>query len=135
MGIDNTAAAEDTLSAAVAKIKSDHRQHVSVNFPAPGLCVSRCAGPWPCQAWRAASAVEAVLKLHALTALHRHTEPCDRHRYRGIAERGACPDCRVIEWTGCETCRDEFGNPACPEDCRERAVILAALTGRDKADG
>lgn len=81
------------------------------------------------------AALGAVLAPHALTALHRHTEPCDRHRYRGIAERGACPDCRVVEWTGCETCRDEFGNPARPEDCKERAAILAALTGEGKAGG
>ncbi len=36
---------------------------MSVNFPAPGICVSRCAGAWPCEAWRAARAVEEVLKL------------------------------------------------------------------------
>jgi hypothetical protein len=54
--------ADDPLSAALAEIKHDHRQHVSVNFPAPGVCVSH-RDRWPCQAYRAAAAVEAVLKL------------------------------------------------------------------------
>lgn len=54
--------ADDPLSAALAEIKHDHRQHVSVNFPAPGVCVSR-RDKWPCQAYCAAAAVEAVLNL------------------------------------------------------------------------
>jgi hypothetical protein len=52
--------ADDELAAAIAEIKHDHRQHVSVNFPAPGVCVSN-RERWPCQAYRAAAAVEAAL--------------------------------------------------------------------------
>jgi hypothetical protein len=44
-------------------IQHDHRQHVSANFPAPGICVSRCAERWPCQAYRAAAAALAALNL------------------------------------------------------------------------
>lgn len=53
---------ESKLSAEVARIKHDHRQHVSANFPAPGICVSRCSGRWPCQAYRAAAALAEVLR-------------------------------------------------------------------------
>ena len=84
---------------------------------------------------RLLAAVEAALEVHALTAFHRHTEPCDRHRYRGIADRSRCPDCKVIEWTGCETCRDEYGNPAKAEDCKTRQAITRALPGEEKDGG
>lgn len=56
----------DDLNAELAKMKHDHRQHVSANFPAPGICVSRCSDSqprWPCHAYRAVAALEAVLKL------------------------------------------------------------------------
>jgi hypothetical protein len=127
--------ADDNLSAAL----EEDREALAALCPAFELPLdearaSFAAGMLLARAEMAMDAVLAVLRRHALTALHRHTEPCDRHRYR-IAGRGACPDCRTVEWTGCETCRDEYGNPARPEDCRERAVILAALTGRDKTDG
>jgi hypothetical protein len=56
--------ADDELAAALAEIKHDHRQHVSVNFPAPGVCVSN-RERWPCQAYRAAAAVEAALSAAA----------------------------------------------------------------------
>jgi hypothetical protein len=78
-------------------------------------------------------AVEVVLELHAQTALHRHTEACPQH-YASMFGRRECPDCLVVEWTGCQRCRDENGNPAKPEDCAERNVILRALTG-EGADG
>lgn len=48
------------------RILRDHRQHVSEGFPAPGVCLSRCADShprWPCGAYRAASAAKAALKL------------------------------------------------------------------------
>jgi hypothetical protein len=128
--------ADDKLSAAL----EEDREALAALRPAFELPLdearaSFAAGMLLARAEMAMDAVLAVLRRHALTALHRHTEPCDRHRYRGISERKACPDCQVVEWTGCETCRDEFGNPARPEDCRERAVILAALTGEGKPDG
>lgn len=55
---------DDRLSAALERIKQNHRQHVSVNFPAPGIRVSRCHERWPCEAYRAAAALDAVLAEH-----------------------------------------------------------------------
>jgi hypothetical protein len=50
-------------SAALDKIRKSHRQHVSENFPAPGICVSRCAERYPCSSARLLAAVDAVLTL------------------------------------------------------------------------
>lgn len=75
------------------------------------------------------AAVEAALDVHALTALHRHTEPCPAH-YASIFGRRECTDCKVIQWTGCETCH-EFGNPAKAEDCTTRQAITRALLGEE----
>lgn len=83
------------------------------------------------QGERLLAAVDAALEVHALTALHRHTEPCPRH-YASMFGRRECPDCKVIEWTGCETCRDEYGNPARPEDCTTRQAITRALLGEKR---
>lgn len=80
------------------------------------------------------AAVDAVLKLHAPTALVRYTEACPAH-YASMSGRLECPDCVKVRRNGCETCRDGYGNPARPEDCKERAAILAALTGEEKAGG
>lgn len=54
---------DDRLRDVAEVIKHHHRQHVSVDHPAPGICVSRCAIPWPCQAYRAAAAVDAALNV------------------------------------------------------------------------
>jgi hypothetical protein len=54
-------------AAMLNRILRDHRQHVSENFPAPGICLSRCADsqpPWPCGAYRAASAGKVALSRH-----------------------------------------------------------------------
>ena len=51
-------------SAALDKIRKSHRQHVSENFPAPGICVSRCAERYPCSSARLLAAVDAVLAHH-----------------------------------------------------------------------
>jgi hypothetical protein len=59
----------DAIARYVAKVQHGHRQHVSVNFPAPGICVSRCSEPWPCAAARTAAALDAVM---ALAAKHEH---------------------------------------------------------------
>jgi hypothetical protein len=77
------------------------------------------------------AAVEAALAVHALTGYHRHTEPCYEHRDYGRARSAGCPDCKVFEWTGCDTCKDEFGNPARAEDCKTRQAIASALTGEE----
>lgn len=82
---------------------------------------------------RLLAALDKVLELHAPTALVRYTEACPNH-YAQVYGRLDCPDCRKVERNGCETCRDEYGNSARPEDCKERAAILAALTGKGSAD-
>lgn len=78
---------------------------------------------------RLLAAVEAALEVHALTAFHRHTEACPAH----YADRDhpECPDCKVIEWTGCDTCRDEYGNPARAGDCKTRRAVARALLGEE----
>ena len=77
---------------------------------------------------RLLAAVDAILTLHAPTALVRYTEACPAH-YASIHGRLECGNCVKVERAGCETCRDEYGNPARPEDCKERSAILGALTG------
>ena len=123
--------AEDRLSAALEEIR-DRRESAGRRDTTDLAEVlgryAQSAGDVP----RLLAAVEAALEVHALTALHRHTEPCDRHRYRGLPLRLRCPDCRVIEWTGCDTCRDEYGNPARPEDCTTRQAITRALLGEEE---
>jgi hypothetical protein len=54
--------ASDELTAALDEIRASHRQHVSINFPEPGICVSR-DGSWPCNAGRLLVALDEVLKL------------------------------------------------------------------------
>lgn len=83
---------------------------------------------------RLLAALDKVAALHALTAVVRYTEACPRH-YASLLGRAECGDCRKVERTGCQACRDEFGNPARPEDCKERAAVLAALSGKGKAGG
>lgn len=84
---------------------------------------------------RALGALEKVLELHAVTGYHWHLEPCAKHG-RGVPSDVAreCPDCRVIEYAACETCRDDEGNPARPEDCKVRQVISLRMLG-DHPDG
>jgi hypothetical protein len=70
----------DPLSAAVAEIKHHHRQHVSVNFPEPGICVSRCAVKWPCEAYRGAAVVDALLKAHEPVQIYHNADDCGHER-------------------------------------------------------
>lgn len=74
------------------------------------------------------AALDAVLEMHAPTAIVRYAEPCPAHLL-SISSRIGCPDCKTVIRPGCQRCRDEYGNPAEPEDCKERNAILAALTG------
>jgi len=53
----------DNLTAALDEIRANHQQHVSMNFPEPGICVSR-DGSWPCDSGRLLAALDEVLKLH-----------------------------------------------------------------------
>lgn len=50
----------DTIAAFIEAARHQHRQHVSPSFPAPGVCVSRCPGTWPCVPARAFAALEAI---------------------------------------------------------------------------
>jgi hypothetical protein len=81
------------------------------------------------------AAIDAVLTGHPLTATVRYAVPCDAHAYTAIGARRDCPQCVKVEYhDGCQECRDEFGQPVRPEDCRARKAILTALTGK-AADG
>lgn len=124
----------DPLAAKLAEIKHHHRQHVSINYPAPGICVSRCSARWPCDAYRAAAGADAMLELHQQGAYTAYTESCAAHLGDILGQR-ECPDCRKIERTGCARCRDENGHPARPEDCRERQAISRVLLGEESGDG
>jgi hypothetical protein len=130
----------DPLAAALAEARGDVKTALTVLYPLhPGTVATTdqvfAAGTLAGTADKLAGVVEAALSVHALTAFHRHAEPCGRHRYRGIADRPGCPDCKVTEWTGCETCRDEYGNPARPEDCTTRQAIARALAGEGRTGG
>jgi hypothetical protein len=92
-------------------ILHDHRQHVSENFPAPGVCVSRCADSqprWPCGAYRAAAAAKAALSRHVEAVIE---DMPDLFHY-------------------CKTCS---GHPAWP--CPEVAAITTALGGTGAGNG
>jgi hypothetical protein len=101
---------KDDPVAMLARIQRDHRQHVSAGFPAPGVCVSRCADSqprWPCGAYRAAAAAAAALAHHAEAVIEDMPDP---FRY-------------------CKTCS---GHPAWP--CPEVRAITAALAGKEAGD-
>lgn len=83
---------------------------------------------------RLLDALDAVLVMHAPTALVRYCEPCPAHAL-SILSRFGCPDCKLVKRNGCQRCRDEYGNPARPEDCAERNAILRALTGKGNDGG
>ena len=103
----------DPAAEVLAQVKYDHHQHVCSKHPEPGICVSRCHGrPWPCAPYRAAQAVEAVLRLH-----RRSLGPATIGEHQG---RHYCP--------ACTTTGDHFTDY---EDwpCFEYLAILAALTG------
>jgi hypothetical protein len=131
----------DDLSAVLAEIKHHHRRHVSVNYPAPGICVSRCADKWPCQAYRAVAALGAALSFHQRVNLYGNAATGD--------EPGACPHdpdaaCHFDgdgEWlcegkpegAVCSTCVDGQGGDRLEWPCPEYSAILAALTGESAA--
>ena len=105
--------AADDLASTLAGIKHDHRQHVSANFPAPGICVSRCADShprWPCGAYRAAAAAEAALK--AVDEL----EHIDTAPPSGKEDEAAALGLR---WCAAKV----------------RAAIVCGLTGKETGDG
>jgi hypothetical protein len=54
--------ADDRIASTLTEIRESHRQHVSMSYPEPGICVSR-DGRWPCDSARLLAAVEAALEL------------------------------------------------------------------------
>ncbi len=132
--------ADDELATALAEIKHDHRQHVSVNFPAPGVCVSN-RERWPCQAYRAAAAVEAALACHQRTGLYGNAatdgepdacphDPDSPLHFEGDGE-WLCEG--KPEGAVCSSCTEDGLPVAFP--CPEYSAILAALTGKAAGDG
>jgi hypothetical protein len=75
-------------------------------------------------------ALKAVLKLHTLTGYVCRMERCPQHRSFGWGWDvcRACPNCVLIEREGCcDRCRDENGDPARAEECKERQAISGKL--------
>jgi hypothetical protein len=66
----NVSVSEDKVTAELTEIKRRHREDPNSLFPVPGICFSRCPGKWPCEAHRAASALEAALESHHPEQLH-----------------------------------------------------------------
>lgn len=139
--------ADDPLAAALAEIKHDHRQHVSLNFPAPGVCVSH-RDRWPCQAHRAAAAVEAALGFHERVSLYGNAatedEPgnCPHHPDSDLHFEGGDGSGEWLcegkpEGAVCSSCIDADGADGEHADwpCPEYEAILAALTGKGAGDG
>ena len=120
-------------SATLEAIKERHRKHVSVNFPEPGICVSRCPGRWPCEAYRAASAAAAVLANHQpgpVVILGRLCRRHENHRHFSITRTEAddvraCPDCTASVYTSCTGCNPQVSVDTCPD----RLAITRALNG------
>jgi hypothetical protein len=115
------------LGVILGKIQQAHRQHVSANFPEPGICVSRCADSvpqWPCGAARAAAALAAVLPLSDAAALkyratgHVDVMALDESIREAIAE--------ALAGQG----RDEIPVGQC-EFCQARNVRLVAVLTAD----
>lgn len=76
----------DRIATYLAEMQKHHRQHVSANFPAPGICVSRCAERWPCSAARVAAALKAVLGDHGDCGVYLGADECDHPEPSGIDE-------------------------------------------------
>ena len=144
----------DLLTADLSRILHAHRQHTSPNFPAPGICVSRCHSAWPCEAHRAASALAGLMAEHTnepvyLSAeLCEHPEPvevrdnphdstwddwADEHppgtadvgRVCSLAETGRhCPACTLLAYDS-EAIGDDYVQAG---QCIVRPVIAHAMT-------
>jgi hypothetical protein len=138
----------DAVAAYLDQVRKDHAQHVSANFPAPGICVSRCAEAWPCSVARLAAAVEAVLKGHYKLTLYTiaitgwdpaircgHTEAemeNGRHELSDDSDDVLCLD--KPEADVCAQCRDESGEQV-EWPCSDYRAISAELLGEGKPGG
>lgn len=114
-----TATEPDKLAERVGKIRDRVSHILAVASPSPALTRANEG---------AYAALETLLAAHSLTALVRYAEPCAAHQYTAIGARRDCPECVKVERPGCERCRDEYGNPARPEDCEVRKIIADCLT-------
>lgn len=110
--------ADDKLAERIGMIGTRVSHVVAVASPSPDLMRANEG---------AYAALGALLAAHAPTALVRYTEACPRH-YASLFGRAECPDCVKVERNGCETCRDENGMSARPEDCQVRVIIARCLT-------
>jgi hypothetical protein len=108
----------DKLAEMVGKIRDRVSRILALASPSPDLTRANEG---------AYAALETLLALHAPTAVVRYAEPCADHQYTGIGARRDCPNCVKVERAGCERCRDEYGNPATPEDCEVRKIIADCL--------
>lgn len=108
----------DPLAERIAKVGERVSHVVALASPSPDLLRANEG---------AYAALATLLKAHAPTALVRYTEACPNH-YASIFGRLECPDCRKVERSGCQTCRDGNGFSARPEDCEVRKIIATCLT-------
>jgi hypothetical protein len=80
------------------------------------------------------AAVEAALAAHPVDMLVQYWLSCSRH-YASVFGRSECPDCRFIEYVGCDGCRNEAGHPSRPEECSTRTGVTIALLGEEATSG
>jgi hypothetical protein len=99
---------DDKLTAALDEIRSHHQQHVSVNFPAPGICISR-DGSWPCEAGRLLAALDEVLDTHLLSIAADGEEVCTRCGWEA-GKRVPAGKCLIREAISRELLGKESGN-------------------------
>jgi hypothetical protein len=96
---------------------------------------------------RLLAAVEAALAAHPLDVLVSYWQPCPVHAamreafgnpvHGGTSYRGEreCPNCRLVEYAGCDGCRGEDGHPSRPGECPTRQAITRELLGEEKPGG
>jgi hypothetical protein len=132
----------DPLAHELGQILHGHRQHVSTGFPAPGICVSRCADSqprWPCGAYRSASAVKALVAGHEPMPVYMaavacgHDEDDSRHFENDdgewLCQGSPCPPV-------CKLCTDTLLDPGEAEwPCGPYSIALRELTGKGSTDG
>lgn len=120
-----TVAGDDRVAATLSEIRESHRQHVSMSYPEPGICVSR-DGRWPCDSARLLAAVEAALALadewkQIPFAVRASDECADELRaaitaaLTGAPENDSAPTAAVREEMPPDVC-PKCGTASCLED-------------------
>lgn len=140
-----------SVTGVIAEIERDHARYVCVNFPDPGICLSRCPGSWPCQAYRCAAALKAALAPHEVRAWYLaatdcdHPEPPEDSDARadwdgghppGTGDAGRiclhtqiasyCPACTELVYGD----EEPYGDAYVPAPCRTRQDITRELLGK-----